>query len=252
VDVLQLVAVTLSALQAFAWLARTPRRLGIWSLVAAGSIVLVTPIIWRVHWASIVPMLLASYLSAGGGSLFPLFPWAAYVFVGAALGVWFVAAHQDQTTRTPTAFLRIGLAMFAAGALLHRVPFSPYGATDFWTTSPNLFLFKAGSVLLLLAVTARITRTLKVLPAVVTALSRESLTVYLVHVCILYGSIWNTGLLQIIGPRLDLLTAVTWIMGLAGSMCLLAWVWHECKRRQETLALLVRVTATVSLLYTIA
>ena len=83
------------------------------------------------------------------------------------------------------------------------------------------------------------------------ALSRESLTVYVVHVCILYGTIWNDGLVRVIGPYYGVAGVAAWIVVLAGSMSLLAWLWDECKQRGAYLAAVVRVAVVAALVYVI-
>jgi len=253
VDILQLVAVTLAALQALVWLSGTRRRLAVSSLGLAGAIVLLAPLAWQIQWHAVLPVWLASYLSPGTGSLFPLFPWAAYILFGASLGAWFTTWGERQSADGASrAFLRMGTGLIAAGVVLHLIPFSPYGPLDFWKISPNLFLVKTGSVLLVLSAVARASRTMAALPPVVSALSRESLVIYLVHICILYGSIWSDGLYQRVGPRLGPAPTFGWIVFLLISMSVLAWVWHECKRRSVQVPALVRVAVTAGLVYAIA
>jgi len=252
VDILQLVGVTLAILQGMVWLSGTRRRLAIGALAATGAVVLLTPAIWRVEWTSVAPLFVASYFSIATGSLFPLFPWAAYILFGAALGAWFVIARQREGTFDASRpFLLAGAAMFAAGIVLSRAPFEPLGPTQFWTTSPNLFLAKGGAVLVLFSAAVRFTRSWTDTPKMATVLSRESLTIYYVHVAILYGSIWNQGLNQIIGPRLHLVPTLGWIAILVGSMAILAWVWHECKQRTADLSTLIKATVAAGLLYVI-
>ncbi len=48
--------------------------------------------------------------------------------------------------------------MILAGVLLHQLPWAPFGDVYFWTISPNLFLVKAGSVLVGVAGAIRLTR----------------------------------------------------------------------------------------------
>ena len=141
--------------------------------------------------------------------------------------------------------------MIAAAVLLHRVPLAPYGPIEFWATSPNLFLAKGGSVLVLLSAAACLTRWRRTVPRAVSILSGESLTVYFVHVCILYGSIWNDGLYQAIGPRLGLAETAGWAAILIGSMALLAWLWHACKHASWEMSAAIRTALAVVLVYVI-
>ncbi len=276
VDILQIVAVTLAALQVLVWLAGNRRRLAIGAFAACSVVVLVTPFVWKVDWNALVPVAAASYMSTANGSIFPLFPWAAYILFGAALGAWFASDREQRAGARGSdaasggsllmsgvrrliapadgsrVFLGAGALMIAAAIVLNRVPLSPYGHIEFWATSPNLFLMKSGSVLLLLTPAVWLTRSRPSLPRLVSVLSRESLTIYFVHVCILYGSIWNDGLFQAIGPHLTLLPTLGWILFLAASMSLLAWLWHECKRASSQFSALIRAAVVLALFYAIA
>jgi hypothetical protein len=74
-------------------------------------------------------------------------------------------------------------------------------------------------------------------------LAQESLTVYIAHLAIVYGSAWNLGLHQRVGPTLSWLPAI----GLAGlmwiAMALLAAGWHGWKRLTPRGAALLRLCA---------
>lgn len=252
VDILQLVGISLALLQGLVLLCGTRRRLAYGALGATAAVILLTPAVWRVEWTPTVPLFVASYFSMATGSLFPLFPWAAYLFFGAALGAWFVVARrEDPAFDASRPFFLVGAAMFVGGTVLSHVPLAPLGPTEFWTTSPNLFLAKGGAVLVLLSAAIRFTRSWTGAPKMATVLSRESLTIYYVHVAVLYGSIWNQGLNQRIGPNLSFLPTLGWIAMLVGSMAVLAWVWHECKHRAADLSTLIRATVAASLLYVI-
>jgi uncharacterized membrane protein len=250
VDILQLVAVTLALLQAATWLARSRRGLAVSALGAAGLVVAATPLLWRADRTTGLPLWVASYLSDRTGSLFPLFPWAAYILFGAAAGLWFVA-RRERSGGAAVAFLVGGLGMLAAGLVSQSVPLAPYGPIDFWRVSPSLFLVKSGSVLVLLSAAVWLTRAWTAVPRLVSVLSRESLTVYLVHLCILYGSIWNDGLVQVIGPHLGVAATAGWAAFLVVAMSLLAWTWHECKQRSGGLSAAIRAVVTVGLVYAI-
>jgi hypothetical protein len=244
VDVLQLVAVTLTALQIAVWLLESPRAFMAWSLGAAAATVLVAPVVSHLGWGATAPTFLRAYLTSATGSLFPALPWAAYVFFGAALGGWYARPGPGRTARECVpAFLAVGLGMVAGGTLLHAVPWSPYGAIEFWTISPNLFLVKAGSVLIGLAAAIWLARGVRALPRVVTALSRESLLVYLAHVVLLYGSAWTVGFSQSVGARLGPGPVFVWTAALLAAMSLLAWAWHECRGHLSNAAAFVRAIA---------
>ena len=59
-----------------------------------------------------------------------------------------------------------------------------------------------GASLMLLALIARASQRITRLPHIFGAVAQETLLIYFVHLCIVYGSIWNRGLAQIYGPTL--------------------------------------------------
>lgn len=267
VDILQLVSVTLVALQVGVWVSRTRRRFEVAVFAGVVGVVMATPMTWRIDRLSGLPPWLVAYLSPAEGSFFPLFPWAAYILLGTAVSLWFVRTgtlrsgrHAVSTrearpraawlgTGPGPAFLVAGGAMVIAATGLAYVPLSPYGPIVIWGASPNVFLLKAGSVLILLSAFVRLPLGGRPLPGWVTALSRESLTVYVVHLALVYGSIWNTGLRQAIGPRLDWPGVVTWVLLVTVAMAILAWSWDRCKRQGPGLAAVIRVAVAIFLVY---
>ena len=66
-------------------------------------------------------------------------------------------------------------------------------------------------------------------------LASESLIAYVVHIAILYGSSWNTGLRQVIGGSLDPAQTGGFIVVMIVVSCLLAMGWHLSKRKLPSL-----------------
>jgi uncharacterized membrane protein len=248
VDVLQLVAVSLIGLQALAAIARTPARFARIALGLSSLVVLAAPLAWGIDWTAVLPMPAAAYLSDATGSLFPFLPWGAYPLLGAALGVGCAACPEGGAGFARRVLLPAGALMSACGLALHQLPVALPVPVDFWKTSPNLFLIKAGAVLLVVGAVAHASRGLRRLPAPIQALSQESLLVYFVHVSVLYGSIWSLGLTQWVGADLALGPTVLWIAALLASMTALAWVWSQCKRHQPHVARLSRLAVAASII----
>src|SRR5262245_7264357 len=84
VDVLQLIGATFIGVQLLVMLTRSRLAFGWTALALAIIFVLATPWLWSVDWIAHLPLWIAAYLSPSVGSQFPLFPWAAYVLLGAA------------------------------------------------------------------------------------------------------------------------------------------------------------------------
>src|SRR5687767_7560033 len=95
-DVLQLIGVTLILVQLLVIAARSRRAFMIASLALAAVAVFATPYVWTVDWTALVPSFAAAYLTPSTGSLFPLFPWMAFVLLGVGFGQLYArwgAAH---------------------------------------------------------------------------------------------------------------------------------------------------------------
>ena len=124
---------------------------------------------------------LAEYLWNSRAS-FALFPWAAFLFAGAAVGR--VSRDRDR----PALLLLAGAGLWLLGLLADRAP-PVYAYQDFWRASPAWFLMRLGIVV-------GMTGVLMGLPAAadgalswLRTLGRHSLFGYVVSVLLPYGSV---------------------------------------------------------------
>ena len=94
---------------------------------------------------------------------------------------------------------------------------------------PVEVLVRAGSCLVLLSVVAHLSRWIDRLPHIFGAVAQESLLIYFVHLCIVYGSVWNRGLAQTYGASLPPGRVLFFVVLVIGSMVALAWYWNRWK-----------------------
>ena len=102
------------------------------------------------------------------------------------------------------------------GLLLEYVAVSVYGNADFWKASPGLFLVRVGCVGVLLGIVSYVELKLRIPSQAIHSLAQQSSVIYFVHVCVLYGSIWNTGMRQWSGATLAPAAALGWGSSVAG------------------------------------
>jgi uncharacterized membrane protein len=245
VDVLQCVGLTLLFLQILVWVSGTPERFAKLAAGASALMVLFAPVAWGLPWTKFLPVGLASYLTAQTGSLFPLLPWSGYVLFGSALGYVIVRLEWNSGSLARKPWLIGAASLVLAGVCVALFPLHPYGNINFWTISPGVFLVKSGSVLVLLALLSWVTRRIAIPQQITRSIAQESLVVYFVHVCILYGCIWHDGLRQMVGAHLTVLPTLAWIGVLLISMLLLAWTWSWYKRTEPRFSLLARTAVIV-------
>jgi uncharacterized membrane protein len=248
VDVLQLIGVTFIGVQTLVLISGSRRVFGWTAFALALAAVVITPLIWRIEWTGL-PHWLVAYLSPAVGSQFPVFPWAGYVLVGAALGQWYV------TWGTARLDWYANVALFAPGFGLVTLAFV-VGALpawlvgdDAWAAVPNQVALRMGASLILLSLIARASQKITRLPHLFGAVAQETLLIYFVHLCIVYGSIWNRGLAQIYGPTLGPWQTVIAVVLLLAAMAGLALYWNWWKHTKPRAARWTAVAAGAVLLY---
>ncbi len=242
VDVLQLIGVTLIAVQLLVMLARSRRVFTGLALGLAALAVLATPWAWSVDWSARLPPALAAYLTPAAGSLFPLLPWSAFLLLGAALGQLYARWDHERMTRYAN------LMLLVPGAVMLALGYSERLAGGTWFGGPGGFipaqyLIRSGACLLMLGGLAHASRRISRLPHVFSAMAQETLVIYFVHLCLVYGSVWNPGLYQAFGPTLGPGVVFVVVVVLVGAMAGLAWYWNGVKHVHPRVAKWVSVSA---------
>lgn len=244
VDVLQCIAMTLLLLQLLARVARTPLRFAVTGMAGCGAIVALTPWVWSIEWSAHWPTAVAAYLSPEVGSPFPLFPWTAYSLLGAAIGtVYLLSSAAPSMLNASRLLVTLGAIFIAASFMAPMADARPLGAGNLWSTSPASFLLHGGLVCLVLGAIASVSPFLTGWRWLIEPLARHSLLIYAVHLCIVYGSVWNAGLYQIQGHTLSLSAALAWVGGLWVFSACLAIAWAASVYRAPVAANIARAAA---------
>jgi hypothetical protein len=224
VDVLQLMGVTFVALQLLVLVCRSRRVFTAATFVLAACIVSSTQGMWQTDWTVRAPSWVAPYLSNATGSLFPLFPWSAFVLVGAGLGQIYARWSAARLPAFAWASLPVG-ALLMVGAFISRVLPHPEFLADPYAAAPRVFALRVGACLVLMGVVALASRDITHLPRVFAAVAQESLLVYFVHLCIVYGSPWNRGLWTWYAGALGPWSTLAAVILVITTMAALAWTW---------------------------
>lgn len=250
-DVLQCVAVSLLILQIVLLL--TPsRRTFTFAITGLNVfIVLATPIIWSIDFAPIVSPVFSPYFNQTQVSLFPIFPYAAYLFAGVIVGNYFLKAKEGNTVGTFVTRLSLAaLGAILVAVFIDRLPLSFYPSHDFWKTSPILFTTRVGIIILLSTGFYLIKKLPDVLEKNLTMLGQASLLVYTVHLVVVYGSAMNYGLFQRVGQTLEAHVAFAVALAVLATMTILTYAWNYVKRNYFVPARIVQVGLASTLIYT--
>jgi hypothetical protein len=168
-------------------------------------------------------------LSPAYGSQFPVFPFGASVLIGAAAGQFYARWGASNLTAFANGVLIGAGGGLTAAALLARAAGLDVFGPGPGNGIPGEFMLRTGVSLVILGILAHASRAVTHLPHVFGAVAQESLLIYFVHLCIVYGSVWNKGVVQYVGETLTPLQTVPFVAAIIGAMVLLAWGWNRLK-----------------------
>jgi uncharacterized membrane protein len=190
VDILNIMGPSISAAGAVWGLFRSSRARWLAFLAVTAAFAFLTPPVRAVGFLSALPDPIEGYLRPRPGfTTFAFFPWAGFVFAGAASGVLLADTVSRQVERSVV--IRIGIA----GALLAAIAFaasylpSPFARSEFWTSSPAFFFIRTGILTALIG----IAYAWEMRPggegkwSPLQQLGRTSLFIYWIHVEMVYG-----------------------------------------------------------------
>jgi uncharacterized membrane protein len=228
---LQLVALTLGVCQLLILVvpnARTHAAL----TAALGLVVLATAeAVGRAGLSDRVPLLIGALFDDAHGSQFPVFPWASFALFGVGL-----AGVLTQRVRLPHPawFVALGTLLGVVAYLALVSGLAPFHQHWFWRTSPTYFAFRLGLVVIALGLLCRrgdAQRTEQ--PGnLVALLARRSLTAYVAHLLLLYGTPFTPNLVYRFGATLDLAqVSLAFALIFAGTLAMtLLGDWLERER----------------------
>jgi hypothetical protein len=246
VDALHAIGVTLAFAQLLALGLRTPRSFAIASAILAALAVGLAPVLAVAPIDPSVPDAIASYFTFERGSIFPLTPFAGYVFAGIVTAYAMGANDRSPITAAPGviaagALLVIGAVLaYRASRALELPPVIAGGHAVFWQAGPLLFVFRAGILLVVLGLVSTLVGSTRP-PPVVKAAAQETLVIYVLHLLVLYGSPIHRGLEHDVGETLDLSGAIALAALLVTAMLAVAYVWHWVKTNKPALHDVVRM-----------
>jgi uncharacterized membrane protein len=251
-DVLHCIAVSLLFMQILLLVLRTERRMYLALAVIALAVVFVTPIMWSVDFWMILPWPIAAYLNGLHFSLFPLFPWSAFLFAGAITGYYYLNSKEARLPEgkvgNEDAMMRT-LLWVAGSAVLFSFAIEPLAAAvyptyDYWRFSPSFYFLRLGLVMGLCVGMFFFEQKKGVSPASPITLSgRESLLVYATHLLLIYGKFARFNFRDEVNHTFGYLEAAVTMLVLLVLMYFLARVWSGVKKGPPRWKLAVNVGA---------
>lgn len=250
-DVLHCVGASLLLLQILLFFTPTRRSFALAVALLASAMVLAAPFVWRVDFAPIVSPFFSPYFNQLQPSIFPLFPFAAFLLAGVAAGHFYLEAKEKESEDLfMKNLLVLAVVVIALGIDFDLLPWNVYPKQDYWKTSPNWFLVRVGIVTLITGAFYYVRRLPLVVERNLITLGQASLLIYPVHLLIVYGSAANYGLMQRVGQTLAAHQAVLIGLSVLVLMLMLTYAWNYVRRNFHMPARLIQAGLASSLLYT--
>lgn len=191
VNILQLTGVALLLLMFVISLTRSTRTFTIASVSIGFGITFLAPFLEQVNWFAILPEWLASYMSYAHGSIFPFFPFAAYMFFGVGVGRYLQRIPAAERADKFPVFTGIAGAAITAISLLSTVqPWTILPAHSYHLSGPDFVLLRVGLTLLFMSAVGFLYRATSNLGKYYSLFGKKALHIYVGHLVLLYGTPW--------------------------------------------------------------
>lgn len=191
VNILQLTGVALALLMVVFSLTRSTRTFANTSIGIGLAITFLSPFVEQVNWFAHMPEAIAAYFSYAHGSIFPLFPFAAYIFFGVGIGRYLQSVPSAHRVHAFPRFTGItGMALVALALLCTYVPFSLFPAHTYHLSSPVFVCLRVGLALLCMSLIGIIYRFTQSWGEYYSLFGKKALHIYVGHLVLLYGTPW--------------------------------------------------------------
>jgi uncharacterized membrane protein len=190
VDILNIMGPSIMAAAALWGAARSARGRLLLFAVATLVVATVTPLVRAVDFLYPLPDPLEGYLRPRPGfTNFAIFPWTAFVFAGAFIGVLIDGTRTVETERRLNAWITTGGVLLATGAFAGSYLPSLLPNSQFWTSSPSFFLIRSGILIATVGIAYAwsLRRRTTMAWSPLEQIGRTSLFIYWIHIELIYG-----------------------------------------------------------------
>jgi len=254
VDALHCIAVTMLILQSAVFILKDEKKFIRFTAVLAVFVIFLSPIVWSLDLVNSLPLWLASYLNAGNNSWFPLFPWSAYTLCGVIFASIFLNAKEHyHAVRLMQNTVSFGIVTLIVSFIAVNLPTNVYPLHDVWKVNPLIIFARLGFVLLVTSAVFFVEHSFKITSKIPQIIGRESLFIYVLHLIILYGSVMNKGLQQLVLPTLSVVEASAAFFIIFIGIASFTYGWYRLKKEYARVAMIARIilAATFILLFLI-
>jgi uncharacterized membrane protein len=232
VDVLQVIATGLLILLFAKIIFKSDRTFYDFSAVATFLVLLLGPFAWRIDFANYLPVFFSQYFNRMHGSLFPVFPWWAFLFAGAYTSKIYINARSLGKEKQFARQLLFSGTVFYIASVLFLYVFFPQTFANI-IPHPFFFLERFGVIIFMLGAGWFYINSKENYKSFLLDVSRESLLVYWIHLQLIYRPIFvEKSLADTYGNKLNLPESalVTFIIIVVMVIYAKGWGWLKRNR----------------------
>ncbi len=170
-----------------------------------------------------IPLVFANYLSKSNGSIFTILPWLGYMAIGAFIASLFYRYVGKEKFKPilVSGLIIVGSLLIYNSSHLFMWLYKWSDITLFKDVAYYNYLFtRLGNVLILLGLFYALERFMK--NQMIFKIGQKTLSIYVVHFIIIYGSLTGLGLSQLIGKTLNPYQAATGALLFMIIVCLIS------------------------------
>ncbi|MEP3838529.1 MAG: heparan-alpha-glucosaminide N-acetyltransferase domain-containing protein [Algibacter sp.] len=209
IDVLQCIGLSLLFLVGLHCLLKKHTYIFSIVLFTIGCVCFVTEPLYRGITLESIPNFIANYITKTNGSIFTILPWFGYSAFGAFIStVFFRHVHRNKfKISTIISFFVIGSFLIYFSSLFLTKLSQITNITLFKMSANYNYLFtRLGNVLILFGVFYAFEKFLK--QSIITRIGEKTLSIYVIHFILLYGSYTGYGLKRFLNKSLEPETAI--------------------------------------------
>jgi len=209
-DALHIISLSLLVIFVIALFSKRQETLFRSLVIAASLSLIIAPLTEPIHWENFLPAFIYPYLTFRAGSFFTFFPFSGYLFAGASFGAAAISLPLETRARILSKnFMQASVTSLILFVLFFPIQLayvSPY--VDYWRALPAINFLRFGLVTLVASFVGYTSLRINHFPRILPAIGKSSLTVYVVHLMIVYGSPINLGLAQLLPGGVNPVVAI--------------------------------------------
>jgi uncharacterized membrane protein len=220
------------------------------SIALGIAMLALSPLVDSTDWFAFLPECLGAYFSFKHGSLFTLFPFSAYMFLGVGVGAVLseMPASERERRFPPFAFVTGAIAL-TLGLIGTYSPITFYPAHDYYLASPCFALIRIGCVMVFMGLLTYFYAYTRRFEEYYSRLGKKSLYIYTSHLILLFGTPWFSGIARAHYRAMTLPEGMIVAFGVIAFTLLTAYILDYFQRNSRPLREGIRFSLAAMLLY---